>query len=43
MVNRLKYDQLFSARLEEQRIICKEAEKINTERENNMFGDDDLM
>ena len=32
-----------SARLEQQRIVREEAERIDTERENNMFGDDDLM
>lgn len=32
-----------SARLEQQRIIREEAEKIDKESENNMFGDDDLM
>ena len=32
-----------SARLEQQRIVREEAEKIDKESENNMFGDDDLM
>ena len=31
-----------SARMEQQRIIREEAERIDTVRENNMFGDDDL-
>ena len=32
-----------SARLEQQCIVREEAKRIDTERENNMFGDDDLM
>ena len=32
-----------SAQLEQQRIVHEEAERIDTERENNIFGDDDLM
>ena len=32
-----------SARLEQQQILREENERIDTERENNMFGDDDLV
>ena len=32
-----------NARLEQQRILREENERIDTERENNMFGDDDLV